>query len=206
MEASSTWYTKLKKTNKNSIVRSRFEIPVSHQYWLEAMETRARIQEKIITHFHANVITFTVNIPGPIKSNPAIYALFNEGLVQLRKICDNLNSLFLFSRNLPTGPEAYFMVSNSLSCSEIKKSLLLLENEHPLGPWYDVDIISEKGRKISRNDIGEPLRRCFLCNKPAKVCRKEGNHSMDELQAFTDTTLSAFLRDTDNGRIHFNLF
>ncbi|WP_320129692.1 citrate lyase holo-[acyl-carrier protein] synthase [uncultured Sphaerochaeta sp.] len=185
---------------------NKLETPIGQKDWLEAMELRAVTQKIVITQFNVNIVMFTMNIPGPIKSNPIIQAIFQEGLMELLKRCECYNPIAFLEKNPATGPEAYILVPITNSCLTVKKDLLSLENQHPMGRWFDIDVISEKKTKISRSDLKEPPRRCFLCDKPAKICRREGNHSIDELFAYTIQQMQSYVRETHNDTKCFELF
>lgn len=172
-------------------------IPVGYKDLLEAMEMRARTQKIITTQFHVSIVMLTMNVPGPTKSNQIIYETFQEGFNELIKMCGRLSPISFFKKNLRTGPEGYILVPKIISCLTLKREAIVLEYKHPMGRWFDIDVVAENGLKISREELGESLRRCFLCNKPAKICRREGNHSIEDLYAYTIQRMQSHLRELE---------
>ena len=60
-----------------------------------------------------------------------------------------------------------------------------LEDIDPIGRLYDMDVLDTDGKKISREDMGLPRRKCLLCENDAAVCARSRAHS---LEALTDRT------------------
>jgi holo-ACP synthase len=83
-------------------------------------------------------------------------------------------------RNDPTGPEALLVVD--AEAHALKEATTRLEDEHPLGRLWDIDVIDPLRGAISRKDLGQPSRRCLLCAEDAHACARSRAHSLDELQ------------------------
>ncbi len=64
--------------------------------------------------------------------------------------------------------------------SSIQKSDTVKLEEHDLlGRFVDIDVFEQgQTNSCSRGH----MRKCYLCNKPAFVCGREGNHTSEELQ------------------------
>ncbi len=75
----------------------------------------------------------------------------------------SLNINVLKERAPLSGYEAYFVSDKDIK--EIKRIALTLEKEHPLGRLFDIDIFYKDLSKISREDLGEPKRKCFYVEK-----------------------------------------
>ena len=72
---------------------------------LEAREARARRQRELLDCLSCPVVSFTMNIPGPVKNGPVIRRAFREGLLRLDAALD-APGLGVVSReeiDLPTG-------------------------------------------------------------------------------------------------------
>lgn len=50
---------------------------------LDAREARAKRQEKLLEAYRLPVISFTMNIAGPVKNSPVLRRAFQEGLERL---------------------------------------------------------------------------------------------------------------------------
>ena len=59
---------------------------------------------------------------------------------------------------------------------------ILFEETYALGRLFDIDVMAngQADYQLSREDLGFGPRLCLICGKPAKVCAKEQNHTLDE--------------------------
>ncbi|HLR88779.1 MAG TPA: citrate lyase holo-[acyl-carrier protein] synthase [Atopostipes sp.] len=61
-----------------------------------------------------------------------------------------------------------------------------IEENHPLGRLFDLDVLMlDQNNEVqgkSRTKLGLPVRRCFLCERPAKDCGRSRRHTVLELQ------------------------
>ncbi len=148
---------------------------------LDSRENRAQRQKELIKRYGVAVVSFTMNIPGEIKSSPSIKSVFADGLeaVTAALLQNHAEILFFESRYLPTGPEAFFCVSRP--AAEIKKLLCTIEEGHKAGRLFDIDVIGTDFLKISRSDIGLKPRRCLLCGCEAVLCARGRRHDREEL-------------------------
>ncbi|MDD7401897.1 MAG: citrate lyase holo-[acyl-carrier protein] synthase [Eubacteriales bacterium] len=132
---------------------------------------------------HLTVVCFKLNIPGQVKNNDSIQALFARGLQDIRTSLPEGDRDWEESLpDLPTGPE-YFLAS-PLPAVQVKRRMVELE-EKPLGRLYDLDVFSQAG-PLSREELGLPPRTCFLCDRPAPECARSRRHSLAELLSWID--------------------
>ena len=68
-----------------------------------------------------------------------------------------------------------------------------LENEDRLGRLFDMDVLDTNGRKLSREELGLPERRCFVCSEPAKGCAWSRKHSLPVLIRNVERILTDFV-------------
>lgn len=148
---------------------------------LEAREHRAAHQKELIGKFRLPFVSFTVNIPGPSKKTPDSCLIFREGCDALvKKLKETGCPLEYFEVNEPdTGYEAYFVVKTAERT--LKAQMLQIENEHPLGRLFDLDVIGADGSPISREDLGHSKRKCLLCEQDAHSCGRSRRHTIEEL-------------------------
>ena len=124
------------------------------------------------------LICLTVNMPGPVKVCAASKIICAAALRAIKEI-KGTSLLGLYADGY--GQEAY--ISCQAGPIEIKKLTAQIEEVHPLGRLFDIDVIGADASKISREDIGMPGRRCLLCGRPAAECASTRAHSVDELRA-----------------------
>lgn len=147
---------------------------------LDNREWRSRLQDKLkVTNSDKIVISAKLNIPGPIKNNDILQKIFMDGW-QTFVAGFECNSQYemLFAERV-TGPEAFITVDGNLAA--VKKTAILFEETYVLGRLFDIDVMAngQADYQLSREDLGFGPRLCLICGKPAKVCAKEQNHTLD---------------------------
>lgn len=153
-------------------------IAVSLIDMMNCRERRANIQTDFVQKFNCPVISFCLNIPGPIKTNPQIQELFSLGkesiieFLSLKSISINKQLEF----HDITGDE--LLISVNENANILKTAMTHIEESHPLGRLFDIDIIDINNKKISRPSY----RKCLICNKQAQECARSRAHSIEEMQ------------------------
>ena len=148
---------------------------------LDNREWRSRLQDKLkVTNSDKIVISAKLNIPGPIKNNDILQKIFMDGWQTFVAGLEcNSQYEMLFAERV-TGPEAFITVDGNLAA--VKKTAILFEETYVLGRLFDIDVMAngQADYQLSREDLGFGPRLCLICGKPAKVCAKEQNHTLDE--------------------------
>ena len=153
---------------------------------LNCREKRVAIQNEMIRKYKKPVISFTMNIPGPIKTNNEIKKAFDIGknliLEKLKE--NNITILEIQELNENTGNELFISV-NSLA-KKIKNITVSIEEASELGRLFDMDVIDINFEKLSR----ESFRKCLICEEQAQECGRSRKHSVEELQNKVEKILS----------------
>ena len=148
---------------------------------LDNREWRSRLQDKLkVTNYDKIVISAKLNIPGPIKNNDILQKIFMDGWQTFVAGLEcNSQYEMLFAERV-TGPEAFITVDGNLAA--VKKTAILFEETYVLGRLFDIDVMAngQADYQLSREDLGFGPRLCLICGKPAKVCAKEQNHTLEE--------------------------
>ena len=147
---------------------------------LEAKVRRASRQQAMLERHHMPLISFSMNIPGPVKYSPLIRFAFDEALRQLPKAVEQT---VLWEQ---TGCEA--ILCCDIPAEELKVLCRRLEEDSPVGRLYDLDVLTAEGEKLSR----EIPRTCLICQKPAFPCARSRAHSLEELDAAVQKLLQDF--------------
>lgn len=175
---------------------------VTLQEILDAREQRAMKQQSMLKHNGGCVISFTLNIPGPVKLNPLIQKSFDQGLYQIEeKLQQGGIDIIEKERAVKsTGCEALFCVLKD--AGDIKKMMVTIEENHPLGRLFDIDVISTEGCPVSRSTLGYLPRRCFVCGLPAHECSRSGRHELEFLQEQLERTMVKYFKGESRGLNH----
>lgn len=158
---------------------------------LSSRDERVRHQKELqYRHPDDTLISLTVVMPGKVKRN--FQSLIVSGAA-LSALVARFGSDMLYAetRDLPTGFEAYLLTS--LSEMDAKRAACVIEDEHPLGRLFDVDVIGKDGIPLPRESVGGHPRKCLLCEREARWCMRNHTHTQEELQARIDQMIAAYV-------------
>ena len=146
---------------------------------LARREKRSHEQQSFINSHHSPLISFSMNIPGPVKTNNLIRKAFTLGKNALLSQLENINAHILQASEIheDTGDELLLAVSNA-DPQALKDIAVKIEDSSQIGRLYDIDIIDSSGHKLSR----AVFRKCLICNKQAQECARSRTHSVSEMQ------------------------
>ena len=158
---------------------------------LARREARSLEQSAFLQDHHSPLISFSMNIPGPIKTNPAIRKAFELGRNSLLSQLAQEGAIILQASEIhqDTGDELLLAVGN-IQPEQLKAIAVNIEEASELGRLYDIDVIDAQGRKLSR----QRFRKCLICDKQAQDCARSRTHSVSEMQAAIDSILANFFR------------
>lgn len=164
-------------------------IPVELAAMLAAREERAARQAAWLEKYAVPLLSFTLNIPGPVKTSPDLRRAFDAGLLALEDALGaaGLSPMTRTEIHAPTGDEGLLAIDGDAEA--IKEIATRIEEEHPLGRLFDMDVLSADGTKLSRS----VPRRCLLCTEQAQNCARSRRHSIAELTAEIERLLAVYL-------------
>lgn len=187
---------------------------------LASRDARHATQQKLLAeHSGKTLVCLTVVMPGSVKRNQqsltaahaAVEAMRkafavkeNKGLSPLTPLenPENLEPLenpvplespapTLLELDLETGYEAYLITPMPLL--EAKRIAVNIEDTHPLGRLFDIDIINADGVPVSRDAIGEKPRRCLVCDHEARYCMRMRWHTQEEIWAKINEMVDSYV-------------
>lgn len=169
---------------------------VSLDALLAAKEHRAARQADWLTHYLQPVISLTLVTPGEIKDS----LRYRNSMGVALQMCDQLlwaHRWQVLDRQvlwLPTGPEAMWCVAHQ--APEIKAHCAELEQSHPLGRLWDLDVICPTNGHVGRRSLGANMRRCLICDEPAHACSRSRQHPVEQVVARVEKLIDDwFARD-----------
>lgn len=141
-------------------------------------DRRVQIQNEFIEKYQKPVISFCMNIPGPIKTTPLIRKGFEAGKDALLHALSAADMNVLESRVFHdiTGDEMLLCVD--APAEKIKDLTQQIEERHPYGRLFDMDVIGTDGMKLSRSSY----RKCLICDYQAQECARARRHTVAEMQ------------------------
>ncbi len=159
---------------------------------LASREERASFQKELLkSHPGKTLVCLTVIMPGKVKRNLQSLVVAQAAVTALVSAFGD-SMLRLELRDLPTGYEAYLVTP--LSNDEAKRETCRIEDSHPLGRLFDLDVIDADGVPVSRESIGLNPRKCLICDREARWCMRNRTHTADEISARIDEMIKAYVR------------
>jgi len=148
---------------------------------LEARDIRVDYQQYLLNKYKSTIVSYKLNIPGPIKYNSLIKDIFDEGLKVLKQKLEESSISKIHEKILyrNSGPE-YFAVY-TVQENIIKKITTFIEETHSLGRLYDFDVLDAQGNQVSRKELGFEPRKCLLCESNAFECGRSRKHEISAL-------------------------
>ena len=170
---------------------------------LASRDSRHAMQQKLLAeHSGKTLVCLTVVMPGSVKRNHQSLVVAHAAVEQmirsyelgvrsdelgvrsdeLRVRSDELGIRYggrLIERDLETGYEAYLITP--LPLLEAKRIAVQIEDTHPLGRLFDIDIIDKDGVPVSRDRVGSRPRRCLVCDREARFCMRMRWHTQEEI-------------------------
>lgn len=174
-------------------------MPITLDELLASRDARHAMQQKLMAeHSGKTLVCLTVVMPGSVKRNQQSLIVARAAVEAMRKaynISDDLlpetelltNELkteageCLVERDLNTGYEAYLITP--LPLLEAKRVAVDIEDTHPLGRLFDIDVIDAQGIPVSRDRVGGQPRRCLVCDHEARYCMRMRWHTQEEIWA-----------------------
>lgn len=149
----------------------------------------------------APLVSYTMNIAGPVKNSPLIRRGFGEGLRVLTSAfaTHGMPLCLLNGTDSATGCEALFSAGGDALA--VKRICAAIEDAGDLGRLFDMDVIDKDGRKLDRSELGLSERGCMICGAPGRGCAARRIHSAEELRAETERRLRGHFLNLDRKTI-----
>ncbi len=164
---------------------------VSLEQILHARDLRVQKQKDILSSAGHPIVSFTMNIAGPVKKTPLTERAFYEGIRLLKSELGESNIILQDTDVKITGCEAIFAVG--LNATDIKEKCCKIEESTLLGRLFDMDVIDTKGKRYER----KKQRGCIVCGAKGRGCASSRAHSVTELQDVTRKIIEDYFLKID---------
>lgn len=150
---------------------------------LAARDERVIRQRIWLNRHQGALISFCINMPGEIKDNLEAHQLHTAGVQAVNQMIKEQGWVIEAhcAWQYLTGPEAFWCVMAPPLV--LKEAMIQIEQHHPLGRLFDLDVLNQQGKGLSRASFLLPPRKCLVCSEQATVCGRSRRHSIDELHA-----------------------
>lgn len=156
---------------------------------LEARDRREVLRKRILKQYGMPLIQVSPVNPGPVKDTHRARRIQQEAEKQVSRILQNARIPILYETKVQeeAGPWALFVAEGPVR--QIKMMLVELEETHPWGRLFDLDVIDPSGVPLSRRMLGYPERRCLVCGEPVSFCAPGSVHSLNVIHQAIDHLL-----------------
>ena len=173
---------------------------VTLEEMLRAREDRVRRQEAMLRRYGGPLISFSMNMPGPVKDSPLLRRAFRAGRAQLEAGLRawSLPVLAQEERLASTGCEGLYAAAGP--AEKVKELCVSIEEGSPLGRLWDMDVLSPGGSRLAREAVGGRPRGCMVCGKAGRGCASRRLHAVSELQEAARRILTSHFAAADRDR------
>lgn len=152
--------------------------------------------------YNCPVLSLTLNIPGPDKNLHGADAALSQLRAELCAAVESAGGRVVDECRFagPDGPA--WIAAVRMDAMALKQLAVAVEENHVFGRLADADVMDAQGQPVNREHLAATLtaidggatqgrapRQCFLCSRPASLCRREGRHRLEELLAFVRNML-----------------
>lgn len=157
--------------------------PATMEEVLDAREQRAATQRELLNKWKTPLICFTMNTPGEHKAFPLARQGYETGKSALRQQL-SANGIAVLHCQEDIGAAGYtcFLLAAGRA-SVVKAATMALEDTHPLGRLFDMDVFDVDGTALHGEEYGRKQRTCLICGKPVWECSRNRRHSAESLAA-----------------------
>lgn len=173
--------------------------PVTLNVMLHARDSRAARQHQALECYRLPLISFSLVTPGAVKNSPVWQRVAEYARREIAAVCQQMEWVSVWEAHTDalSGPE--WMAAVCAPAKALKRQLALLEQQHPLGRLWDIDVIDSDGRSLSRRELGLPARQCLICQQDAHVCARSRAHSLDLLLDEIARRIDSYERERSDG-------
>ncbi|MCL2374005.1 MAG: citrate lyase holo-[acyl-carrier protein] synthase [Treponema sp.] len=164
---------------------------------MAARDSRAGRQKEFAARHGSALVSYTLNIIGSQKRFKSGDRAFYEGKREIEKIFARKGhtALDYILTDAHTGLECLWAVA--ADARDLKSAMSAIEESHPIGRLFDIDVISSGGEKIPRGALDLPERACLVCGSPGHGCARSRHHPVEEVLQFTHRIIDGYFARKD---------
>ena len=166
---------------------------------MAARDNRVKLQNELAAKYNCTVVSYTLNIAGPLKRFALGDRCFYEGKYEIEKIFTRgrYNIFEYVLTDAYTGLECLWAIN--ADAYELKRALVSIEENHSLGRLLDIDVLKADGSKISRSTLNLPERSCLVCGSSGQGCARSRTHPLDIIMERTYNIISGYFSEEYSG-------
>lgn len=153
---------------------------------LEAREQRWNRKCALAKSLGISIVSITLNVPHSVKTETRFLALHQRICAEFTRYlqgCFGEQSLIQHEEGEVTSDGAYLLLGIREDAQKLKQLAVTFEEQKKVYRLADIDVMTGTGEMIGRQELGLPMRRCYLCEDDAKLCIVSRKHSAEEVLA-----------------------
>lgn len=158
---------------------------------LDAREERVRTRTALQNRHSLPVISFTMNIAGPVKTSPLIERVFTLGLSRLKDALSDKEIKEEIINISKCGPSAQLAVD--ADAKGLKRIAVAIEESSEVGRLFDIDVYGTDGVALTRDNE----RGCLVCKRSGRACARSRAHSVEELTRVSTDIMTRTMAELD---------
>jgi holo-ACP synthase/triphosphoribosyl-dephospho-CoA synthase len=175
--------------------------PAGLEEVLADREQCARRQRELLSRYGTaasgeprSLLSLGLNIPGEYKRFPLGERCFREEL-RIAGTSLEAEAIPVIHKECSGGAAGShgFIVAGA-EAGALKELAENIEDTHPLGRLFDIDVLDGRGDKLSRLEGGR-ARPCLICGKPAFICARSRAHRVEDLFGAVIGIMEHFIRE-----------
>jgi len=164
---------------------------------LDAREERVVLIDKLLKQYNTPLLVMRVNYPGLQKTNDITITMIHDMSAGICAILSDKITGKLLTQGAE-GPIFYAAVEEDVSA--LKTMAIDFEETQSLGRCLDIDVYDRSGNSLSRQEMGSPRRKCYLCEDYAHHCVRSRRHNEQEIIAYIEQKYGEY-RECVYGRV-----
>jgi len=182
--------TERTEPRRNHLLRSGGSVTaadyeVSLQEVLRAREVRAERQKKLLKEKNCPVISFTLNIAGPVKADAAAEYAYSVGKERLRSGLSGMGFPVRGEEETREKTGFELLLSVEAEPEQLKRLCVSLEDLDGIGRLFDFDVLRLSGVPVQRSEVDRPERGCLVCGLTGRGCASRRIHPLEDIRTET---------------------
>jgi len=159
---------------------------------LESRDRRCFQRKNLLMTYEGVAVTLQLNIPGANKDKDIYRKTLLSCYQEVKSMFDNKGIPIKYDtvQFFMTGPESILIADSRVP--HLKELMIHIEETHPLGRLFDIDVFNHNGEQYSRTRLNHTPRSCYICGESAKICARSRKHDISEIIECIDSMMTDY--------------
>ena len=162
---------------------------------MAARDRRASLQKELASKHGCAIVSYTLNIAGPVKRFRSADRCFYEGKLEIERAFARAGFAVHDSASTDSHSGLECLWAVGADSVQLKSAMSAIEESHPLGRLFDIDVLSSDGEKEPRNTPAG--RACLVCGAAGHGCARSRAHPLEQVLARTNAIIDSYFNQKD---------